>query len=100
MRTTILVPNREGTEYGQLNREEKWSNEDFESEEEDEKLKTRFRLIFYQDRFFPNTFLSARLRKFSIFLLKTGEIPIIRRNTLIFWQQYDTGKKYDISSKF
>ena len=46
MRTTILVPNRESTEYGQLNREEKWSNEDFESEEEDEKLKTRFRLIF------------------------------------------------------
>ena len=66
MRTTILVPNRESTEYGQLNREEKWSNEDFESEEEeDDKLKTRFRLIFIMIDYLGN---------FSFFLLEMASL--------------------------
>ena len=45
MRTTILVPNRESTEYAQLQRDENWAPEDFESDdEEEEKIKSRFRL--------------------------------------------------------
>ena len=78
MRTTILVPNRESTEYGQLNREEKWSNEDFESEEEeDDKLKTRFRLIFIMINYLGN---------FSFFIRDSITLKI-RREALILGPQ-------------